>query len=123
MFARMTIMMVQKERVDDAIRVYNQSVVPAARKQRGYCGACLLTNVQEGKGISVTFWASREDAEANEDNLYYQEQLAKFLEMFSGPPIKEGYEVAVHRLLEGKAAAKPAPKRALQRPASRRAKK
>ncbi len=116
MFARMTIMMVRQDRIDDAIKVYNQSVVPAAKKQKGYRGACLLTNIQEGKGISVTFWASRRDAEANEDNLYYQEQLAKFLEMFSGPPIKEGYDVAVHRLLERKAAAKAAPKR----PASRK---
>ncbi len=111
MFARMTIMMVQKDRIDDAIKVYNQSVVPAAKKQKGYCGACLLTNLEEGRGISVTFWSSRQDAEANEDNLYYQEQLAKFLEMFSGPPIKEGYDVAVHRILDKKAA-KPASKQA-----------
>jgi heme-degrading monooxygenase HmoA len=114
-FARMTIMMVRQDRIDEAIKVYTESVVPAAKKQKGYRGACLLTNLQEGKGISVTFWDSRRDAEANEDNLYYQEQLAKFLDMFSGPPIREGYDVAVHRLLEKKGAARPAPKRPVRK--------
>jgi len=96
MYARMTIMMIHPDRIDDAVAIYKKSVVPAARKQRGFRGVCLLKDAETGKGISVTFWRSERDALANEANLYYQEQLAKFLDMFSGPPIKEGFEVAVH---------------------------
>jgi heme-degrading monooxygenase HmoA len=106
MFARMTTMMIQPDRIDEAIAIYKKSVVPAAKKQKGYRGACLLTDVPAGKGISVTFWNSEKDALANEESLYYQEQLSKFLDIFSGPPIKEGYEVAVH-LLDEKAAPRP----------------
>ncbi len=98
MFARMTIMMLQTDRIDEAITIYKKSVVPAAKKQKGYRGAYLLPDVPSGRGISVTFWNSEEDALANEESLYYQEQLAKFLEIFSGPPIKEGYDVVVHLL-------------------------
>lgn len=100
MFARMTIMMFQSDRIDEAIKIYQKSVIPAAKKQKGYRGACLLSDVAAGKGISVTFWDSEKDALANEESLYYQEQLAKFLDIFSGPPIKEGYDVVVHALLE-----------------------
>jgi heme-degrading monooxygenase HmoA len=99
MFARMTIMMIYPDRIDEAIALYKKSVIPAAKKQKGFRGVCLLTDIPSGKGIAVTFWNSKKDAEANEENLYYQEHLAKFLDMFSGPPIKEGYDVAVHALL------------------------
>jgi len=96
MFARMTIMMIYPDRIDEAVAIYKKSVVPAAKKQKGFRGICLLKDAQTGKGISVAFWKTERDALANEANLYYQEQLAKFLDMFSGPPIKEGFEVAVH---------------------------
>jgi len=98
MFARMTVMMIQPDMIEEAITIYKRSVVPAAKKQKGYRSACLLTDVQAGKGISITFWDSEKDALANEESLYYQEQLAKFLDLFSGPPIKEGYDVVVHAL-------------------------
>ena len=98
MFARMTVMMILPDRIDEAIAIYKKSVIPAAKRQKGYKGACLLSDRSTGKGISVTFWRTERDASSNEANLYYQEQLAKFLDVFSGPPIKEGYEVVVHAL-------------------------
>ena len=98
MYARMTIMMIQPDRIEEATELYKKSVVPAAKKQKGFRGVCLLRDVPSGKGIAVTFWNSKKDAEANEESLYYQEQLAKFLDMFSGPPIKEGYDVALHAI-------------------------
>ncbi len=98
MFARMTIIQVNLEDIDGAIGIYKKSVVPAAEKQKGYKGACLLIDRQAGKGISVTFWKTEKDAQANEENLFYQEQLVKFQPLFSGPPIREGYEVVVHAL-------------------------
>jgi heme-degrading monooxygenase HmoA len=109
MFARMTILQVKLESVAEAIKRFRTDVVPKAKKQRGYRGACLLVDRAAGKGIAVTFWRSEKDALANEKSLFYQEQLVKFMEFFSGPPIREGYEVAVHSL--GPSVEKPAPKR------------
>lgn len=102
MFARMTTLPVQRDRIDEAIEIYKKSVVPAAKKQKGFRGLCLLRDDAAGKGIAVTFWNSRLDAEANETNLYYQEQLTKFLDLFSGPPIKEGFEVAIHLMTDAR---------------------
>lgn len=108
MFARMTIVHFKPENVDEAINLYRKSVVPEAKKQRGYRGACFLIDRKLGKGISVTFWRNEADAIANEENRYYQEQLVKFLSMFAGPPIREGYEVSVHSMGHR---AKPKPKK------------
>lgn len=98
MFARMTILQVVPESSGDAIKLFRRSVVPEAKKQKGYRGACLLTDEKVGKAIVVTFWRNEADAVANEESRYYQEQLVKFLQYFSGPPIREGYTVSVHAM-------------------------
>ena len=108
MFARMTILQVRPERIDEGIEIYRTSVVPESKKQKGYRGTCLLVDRVSGKSISVTFWKTEKDAIANEENLYYQEQLVKFLSLLAGPMIREGYEVSVHDL-EAYAGAKPKP--------------
>jgi heme-degrading monooxygenase HmoA len=98
MFARMTILQVVPENYDDAIKLFRRSVVPEAKKQKGYRGACLLSDPKSGKGIVVTFWRNEADAVANEESRYYQEQLVKSLQYLSGPPIREGYMVNVHAM-------------------------
>jgi heme-degrading monooxygenase HmoA len=115
MYARMTILELRLEAVEEAIRLFRTSVIPEAKKQKGYRGACLLVNRYEGKGRAVTFWRSERDAVANEQSRYYQEQLLKFLSMFSGPPIREGYEVSVHVMREPKKEKPIGKKRALKR--------
>jgi heme-degrading monooxygenase HmoA len=103
MFARMTVIQIVPERIEEAIDIYKKSVVPAARMQKGFRGIHLLVDHSSGKGVSLTYWKSEQDAAFNEANLYYQEQLAKFLDLFAAPPIREGYNVVVHasRLAKG----------------------
>jgi len=95
MYARLTEMNVKPDKIDEAIEIYRKSVVPAAKSQKGFVAAYLLTDRPTGKGISMTFWKTEEDALANERNRYYQEQLVKFIEFFQSPPIREGYEISV----------------------------
>ncbi len=95
MFARMTIMQIRVDKLDEAIDIYKKSVIPAARLQKGYKGAHLLSDRKEGRGVSITFWRSEKDAVANEENRYYQEQLVKFVSLMGGPVIREGYEVVL----------------------------
>ncbi len=94
-FARVTITQSKIESYDELVKLYAESVVPAAKSQKGYRGILLLTNRETGKSISISFWDSEEDAIANEQSGYYQEQVAKFKEFFTAPPVKEGYEVTV----------------------------
>jgi heme-degrading monooxygenase HmoA len=95
MFARVTILSLKKGKAAEAVRIYETSVLPSAKAQKGYRGSYVLADWKADKGITVTFWESEKDATANEENLYYQEQLIKVLNLFAVPPIREGYEVAV----------------------------
>jgi heme-degrading monooxygenase HmoA len=92
----MTIIQVGLDDIDKAIDLFRRSVIPEAKKQKGYRGACLLTDRTTGKGYSVTFWRNEADAVANEESCFYQEQIVKALQFYSVPPIREGYTVSVH---------------------------
>ena len=54
MFARFTIVQVNVDTVDEVIKLYEDSVVPAAKSQKGYRGANLFTDRKTGKGYSIT---------------------------------------------------------------------
>ena len=94
-FARVTITQSNVEKFDEMIKLYSESVVPAAKAQKGYLGILLLTNRETGKAISIAMWESEEDAIANEKSGYYQKQVDKFKDFFTAPPVREGYEVSV----------------------------
>ena len=95
LFARLTIAPIKEGKMDDLMKIYKESIVPAAKAQEGYQGAYLLTNKETSKAISVTVWDSEEDAIANEQSGYYKEQVAKAVPCFSGAPVREGYEISV----------------------------
>ncbi|MFC1995840.1 antibiotic biosynthesis monooxygenase family protein [Chloroflexota bacterium] len=95
MFARVNLNQIDVEKVSAAIQIWEESIIPAAKLQKGFCGAYLLTDRKLGKGMGITFWESEEDAIANEQSGYYRDQLSKFKGVFIAPPIHVGYDVSV----------------------------
>ena len=95
MFARFTIVQMKMDKMDEAIKLYEESVVAGGKQQKGFRGIYLFTDRKTGKGYSVSLWDSEEDAVANEQSGYYKEQVGKFAEHFSAPPVQEGYDVSV----------------------------
>ncbi len=95
MFARLTILMFRSERYEEGIRLFEASVVPAARAQAGFRAIYLLADRDASRCIALTMWDDEAAAVANEENRYYQEQLVKFLPFYASPPIREGYAVIV----------------------------
>ncbi|MCR4410263.1 MAG: hypothetical protein QHH43_07130 [Candidatus Saccharicenans sp.] len=95
MIARVTIFHVRPEKVEEAIKLYETSVIPETRMQNGFTGGYLLTDRASGRGMSLTFWQTQEHVVASEENLHYQQQLVKFLDMFASPPIKEQYTISL----------------------------
>jgi heme-degrading monooxygenase HmoA len=81
--------------IDETVKLFEDSVIPAAKSQKGFREAYLLSDSKSGKGVSITFWDSEEEAIANEQSGYYQDQVNKFKEYFTAPPVREGYEVSV----------------------------
>lgn len=95
MYARVVTSQLQPGKIDEGVRLYRDSVIPAANQQQGFKGAFLLTDPNTGKGVSISLWETEADMRAGETSGYYQEQIAKFAQVFAGPPTREGYEVSV----------------------------
>jgi len=95
MFARLTRFQVRLEKIDKAENIFAESIVPAARTQKGFLHAYLLSNPKTGESVSISLWETEQDAVANEKNHYYQEQMVKLLDLFSFGPVREGYVVTV----------------------------
>ena len=93
MFARTTTMKLKIAFIDEALEVYSNSIVPAAQAQKGLVELNFLLNRESGKAVAIAIWETEEGAKANEESLYYQEQLIKLRSFYANPPIKEGFEV------------------------------
>jgi heme-degrading monooxygenase HmoA len=95
MYARVVTVQSQPGKTEETTRIYRDSVMPVSKQRQGFKGAFLLTDPNTGKGVSITFWETEADMRAGEASGYYQEQIAKFAQVFAGPPTREGYEVSV----------------------------
>ena len=95
MFARLTIVQARPDTIAEVTKIYEENVVPAAKSQKGYKSVYLLADRKTGKGVSISIWDSEEDAIANEQSGYYQEQVDRFKDFLTAPPVQEGYEVTV----------------------------
>jgi quinol monooxygenase YgiN len=95
MHVRVTKVQLQLDKVDEAIRIYQDSVVPAAKQQPGFHSTFMVTDRASGTGMAISFWESEAAMQAGEASGYYQEQLAKFAPLLTAPPVREVYEVSV----------------------------
>ena len=95
MYARVTLVQVRPGTMDEAIGVFRDSVVPAAKQLKGHKGHYLLTDRKNSKGIAISVWETEADMTAGETSGHYLQQLAKFKDIFAAPPVREAYEVSV----------------------------
>jgi heme-degrading monooxygenase HmoA len=95
MFARLLSIKVKTERIDEAAMLFEESVIPLCRNQKGFQGAYYLAERETGQCLLITLWKSKEDMTATEESRFFQEQLVKFMDFFKEPPIREVYEVIV----------------------------
>ena len=95
MHARVVLATAQPGKTDEMIKVGRDSILPAAKKQKGFKSWFMLTNRNTGKGIVIGIWNTEADMMANESSGFYQEQIAKVAPLFTGPPTMEHYEVSV----------------------------
>src|SRR5262245_52696326 len=94
MFARVTILQLQPGKLDEFIRIFQDSIAPAAAAQPGFGGITLLTDPQIGKVLAVGLWETEDDLLAGEAT-YYQKGLAAISNLLTAPPSREVYEVSV----------------------------
>jgi hypothetical protein len=100
MVARLTFVQVNPDDVDESVRLFDESVVPAAAQEEGFMGALLLVR-PDGRGIAIDLADSIEHAQANERSGFYQSQVAKFADKITGAPHREFFEVRVAKGVKG----------------------
>jgi heme-degrading monooxygenase HmoA len=95
MFARLVIVQVRPDKMDELIRIYRDSILPAAKAQKGCKGVYLMTDRNTGKAISEVLWDTEADMKAGEASGYLREQIAKAAPTFAAAAITEHYEISV----------------------------
>ncbi len=95
MYARLVIVPIKLDKIDEATRIYRDSIAPAAKSQKGCKGIFLMVDPSSGKAISQVLWETEADMKAGEASGYFQAQLAKVAPTFAGPPTTERYEIRV----------------------------
>ena len=95
MYARVVTSQVSSDKIDELIRIWRDSAMPAAKQQKGFKSARLLVDRQSGKSIMAVLWETQADAEATgEGSAFGEDQRAKFAGLFTARPVVEHYEVA-----------------------------
>jgi heme-degrading monooxygenase HmoA len=95
MYARVTTAIAKPDKFDEVLKIIRDSILPAAKKQKGFKGFYDLADRNTGKGILIVLWDSEADMKAGESSGYYREQVAKVASLLVGAPTMERFEVSV----------------------------
>lgn len=93
--ARFITAYIQPDKIEETVATFRDLVLPVTQKQPGFQGARLLIDRGIDKCVIVTLWESEAALHATEANGYLRQQLAQFNNLFSAPPTREIYELAV----------------------------
>lgn len=91
MYARVIHSEVFPGKVDAAVSIWGDKVAPGLKQAKGFKGAYLTGNREINKGVTITLWETKEDADAM--NATLPQLLALFDGIFSAQPSVETYEV------------------------------
>jgi hypothetical protein len=100
MVARVTQVQVKPEDVAESVRLFDESVIPAAEQEEGFMGVLLLTR-QDGRGLVIDLCDTLEHLRTNERSGFYQTQVAKFADKIVEHPSREFFDVPVARGVRG----------------------
>ena len=93
MFARVSRTRYQPDKLDEVNKISQESVIPAAKAQKGFRRIYSLRDPKTGKAMTISFWETEEDALANEKSGYFQEQRDKVAPYRAEEAVVERYEV------------------------------
>ncbi|MCI0904355.1 MAG: antibiotic biosynthesis monooxygenase [Chloroflexi bacterium] len=94
MHVRVTNVQLKPGKMQDLIKAYDDSVVPAQKAQKGYQGSYLMTDASSGKALAISVWETEADLVASGDSGYVQEALTKLADLFEDSPKLDNYELS-----------------------------
>ncbi len=96
MYARITTTQMSPYRVDEAIGVVREQVIPAAQQQEGFKGYLMLVDRGTGKNIVITLWEEEKDRECSGPNSgYYRDAIGRVVPFLTEAPLVEDLELVI----------------------------
>lgn len=95
MFAGLTVYALRPGKKVEATRIWNESFLPVASKQKGFKGALWLVAPEMDKAIGIELWDMDVAASAFENNGNFQELAAKFHPVLAGPVERQQFQTAL----------------------------
>lgn len=96
MYARVITVQWQVDRIDEAITLFREEVVPALKQQTGFANTRLLVDHSTGKGMMVSVWQREADLYASQNSGFLNRQLAHLTQFFATAPTIDRYEICVN---------------------------
>jgi len=94
MKAKVVTFRIKPDKEREVIRLFNEFIVPGAKKYKGFRGGLLLTDPGTGEAKSIAFWEKEDDIRASETSGYYREWVSKLSNLLTTEPVRELYEVS-----------------------------
>jgi len=92
MIVRLTYCKFSPDSIDEVKTIYNRDIVPVARMQKGNMGIHLIEPVDKSDDfISISEWATKEDADAYESSGVYKSLVNKLTDFLAKPPVLKTY--------------------------------
>jgi len=90
MYVRVSTGQIQQGKLQEAIDIANDSVVPAAKARKGFQALYFMTNPENGKFLALSVWETEADMVAIENDGFSKEQYAKLGALIEHPtPLTE----------------------------------
>lgn len=92
MIVRLTYVKFIPGSIDEAKKVYNEEIVPVAKMQKGNLGIRLIEPADNADDfISISEWATNEDAELYESSGVYKNLVSKLADFMASQPVLKTY--------------------------------
>ena len=96
MFARVTTTQFSPYRMDEAIHLVRERVLPAVQQETGFKGYLMLVDRSTGKGITITLWEEEADREVTgPSSSYYREAIGHVVPLLEAAPLVEDLEIVI----------------------------
>lgn len=93
MYARVITFQYQAGKVDEALHILRETVVPELRQQPGFKGTTNLVDYSHNKVVGITLWQAADDLQSSGMSKL-QARFATISSFLAAPPLVETYEVS-----------------------------
>lgn len=93
MYSRVMSIRLLPGKMDQALHIFRESIMPAIESRRGCVGVFVLTSREKDEIVTMSLWESYESMMAPELSDFIDQQLAKLTNVLREPPFEDRYEL------------------------------